>query len=109
MLILGLEFLSKQLECGTPNAKIVVNENGAIFFPVSEQHRDQKASGISYEDDYVGNALAAMLNPGRIEIRYHEEFSDQRVAAIFGQLAKRQECEFLSTWEVYYQGRRIRP
>lgn len=34
---------------------------------------------VSYEDDRRGNALAAMLALGRIEIRYHREFSDGRV------------------------------
>jgi hypothetical protein len=63
--------------------KLVFNSRGAIFFPVDQQHRDQKAPGISYEDDHAGNALAAILSPGRIEIRRHSDFSDAAIAIYF--------------------------
>ncbi len=48
--------------------KMVFNDQGAIFFPVSAKHRDMKAPGISYEDDYKGNAMAALVSPRTIEI-----------------------------------------
>jgi len=86
---------------------MVFNQNGAIFFPVIHQHRDQKADGISYENDEKGNALAAMLGPEKLEIRYHRHFSDQRVATIVGSLLDHPELSFMRSWQVLYQGRKI--
>ncbi len=74
MLIIGADYLTSLLSEGSFSAKMVFNANGAIMFPVSQEHRDQKAPGISYEDGYQGNALAAMLAPGKIEIRGHRIF-----------------------------------
>ena len=64
MVIVGLEFIRSQIEQEHFTAKMVFNGNGALFFPVTCEHREHKATGISYEDDYRGNALAAMLSPG---------------------------------------------
>jgi len=38
-----------------------MNEESAAFFPVSQQHRDVKICGLSYEDDYRGNAFAGLI------------------------------------------------
>ena len=51
--------------------KCVVNSNAAVFFPGSVQHRDVKREGVSYEDDYQGNAMAAVIKPNKIEVRFH--------------------------------------
>ncbi|MDX9912064.1 MAG: hypothetical protein RBS39_09550 [Phycisphaerales bacterium] len=40
--------------------KKAFNDRGAIVFPASRQHREVKREGVSYEDNYRGNALAAM-------------------------------------------------
>jgi hypothetical protein len=105
VLILGLESL-------TPNhpgftAKAVLNQHGIIFFPVNHQHRDRKATNISYEDDYQGNALAAMLSPGRIEIRYHKAFTDEAIADLLGTLTAHPDLAFMRGWSATYQGRPI--
>ncbi len=84
---------------------MVFNEHGAMIFPTTEQHRDVKGPGLSYEDDYKGNALAAMLMPGCIEIRYHRDHSDDRVARIVGQLLKQEQLAFMVDWHATYQGR----
>ena len=39
-----------------------------MFFPGATEHRTVKAAGLSYEDDYKGNAMAAIISGGRIEI-----------------------------------------
>ncbi len=83
------------------------NDAGAIFFSADVQHRHQKAPGISYEEEYGGNALAAMLAPGRIEIRYHERFSDARVAQIVRTLLDEPRLAFMRGWQVTYQGRTL--
>lgn len=87
--------------------KVVVNERAALIFPCSFEHRDMKVDGLSYEDDYNGNALAAMLRPNQIEFRFHLSFSNSRVLAIgssFFELAK----QYLSSpFTIYYQGKNI--
>jgi hypothetical protein len=107
MLILGADYLTSLLAEGSFSAKLVFNAHGAIVFPISQEHRDQKAPGISYEDGYQGNALAAMLAPGRIEIRGHQGFSDSRVADIVSLLLARPELAHLKDWAVVYRGQEI--
>ena len=88
MHLVGVEHVLAIVEGIAFDGKMVINEHGAVFGPVSTQHRDLKAGGISYADDYKGNALAAMLAPGKIEVRYHKAFTDEDVArllrALFG-------------------------
>ena len=103
----GVGFFDSLMEQEHFTAKMVFNANGAIIFTVGEQHRDQKAAGISYEDDYAGNALAAMLTPGRIEIRYHRDFPDQRVADIILRLLGQPVLSHLRGWRVTDQGRTL--
>lgn len=88
-------------------AKCVFNENGIVFFPVSQQHRDTKVEGISYDDDYMGNAVAAMVKPGRLEVRFHKAFSDQRIKSIWTQIRAEPPLAFLHGWLMVYQGREI--
>ncbi len=107
MLILGSEFLVSIADAGCFAVKMVFNARGAIVFGADREHRDMKATGISYEDDYRGDALAAMLSPGRIEVRYHERFTDDEVARLVGQLQRRAELWPLSGCVVTYQGRRV--
>jgi hypothetical protein len=107
MLILGADYLTSLLAESSFSAKMVFNANGAIVFPASQEHRDQKAPGISYEDGYQGNALAAMLAPGRIEIRGHKSFSDSRVAGIVSLLLTQPGLAHLKGWGVVYQGQEI--
>lgn len=105
MLILGLESLTPDNPCFT--AKAVLNHHGIIFLPVKHQHRDRKATNISYEDDYKGNALAAMLAPARIEIRYHKSFTDAEVSNLLTTLTAHPDLAFMRGWSATYQGRPI--
>jgi len=107
MYLSGVQFLRSLVAQGGFSAKMVFNEKGAIFFSVNQQHRDQKAGGISYDDNYRGNALAAMLAPQKIEIRYHKKFSDQRVATIVSSLLAQAELSFMRGWQVLYQRRKL--
>lgn len=88
-------------------AKMVFNNNGAFIFSAKQEHRNAKLPNMSYEDNYKGNALAAMLEPGTIEIRYHEGFPDEEVAAIVGRLLKQESLAVMRSWKVTYQGRDI--
>ena len=107
MVIRGLDHIEPLLSHVSFTAKLVFNQSGAIFFPVNREHRDQKSDSISYEDNYKGNALAAMLAPNRIEIRYHRDFTDTDVSAIVISLKQHPDLHFMRDWEVTYQGRPI--
>ena len=54
--------------------KFILNDSGIYFFPATQQHRDTKSHGLSYEDDYRGNAVAGIVMPERVEIRFHKAF-----------------------------------
>lgn len=107
MIVIGSEFIAARVAAGEFCAKLVFNDAGAIFFNADLQHCDQKAAGVSYEDDYRGNALAAMVALGRIEIRFHSDFSDAQVARIVSHLVRMPGLEMMRDWNVTYQGRAI--
>jgi hypothetical protein len=107
MLIVGAESLHALPPGDATLLKLVFNANGAILFPATEQHRDQKMPGLSYEDDYRGNALAATLSEGKIDVRYHERFSAEVVASLIARLADQPELALLKAWRVTYQGRAL--
>jgi len=107
MYLSGTELIRGLAEQDGFSAKMVFNDKGAIFFPSSQQHRDNKGPGISYEDNYEGNALAAMLSPGKIEIRFHKGFSDERVTNMVRDLLGSPELALMSDWTVTYQGRAL--
>jgi hypothetical protein len=56
-----------------------------------KEHRDMKVEGLSHDDVYRRNALAAMLRPHQIEFRDHSSLSNSRVLSLgrsFFDLAK---------------------
>ena len=108
MRTLGIEHLLSLLERRTFTAKMVFNEKGAIFLPVGTEHREAKAEGISYEDNYKGNALAAMVTTGRIEVRFHQAFKDAKVTAILRELLSTPELQPMKGCELTYQGRSLK-
>jgi len=107
MYLQGVDYIQSEAANTYFSAKMTFNARGAIFFPVRQEHRDMKADGISYEDDYRGNALAAMLGPGKIEVRWHRDYPDRKVAQIVRQILAHPELAFMADWRVTYQGRAI--
>lgn len=105
MLIRGAEYITQVATGQVLDAKLVFNASGAIALSGKRQHRDEKADGISYEDDYKGNALAAMLRRHEIEVRYHRDFRDAQVATIIAILLQEPPFHLLSPIRVTYQGR----
>src|SRR6186997_2325767 len=87
--------------------KFILNDTGIYFFPATQQHRDTKLSGLSYEDDYRGNAVAGLVMPGRIEIRFHKDFSDDRIRAIWRKVLSCPELATAKFGALYYQGREL--
>ncbi len=77
MILVGVEHLLALANGAVFDGKMVINARGAVFGPVSTQHRELRADGITYADEYKGTALAAMLAPGSIELRFHAAFTDR--------------------------------
>lgn len=87
--------------------KCIANPTDVVFFPGSVQHRDVKVAGVSYEDDYRGNALAATLASSMIDVRFHARYDDAQVAAIFRSILSAPEVAVLAGFGVRYQGRSV--
>ena len=87
--------------------KMLLNESGVALFPHTIEHRDATKPGIKYADDSGGNALAAMVKPGRIEVRFHRQFSDERVKQLMERILALPELAFARSFLVTYQARII--
>lgn len=107
MIQLGADTLAALAWGDLPHAKLVFNDRGFIAFPTPIQHNTMKAEGISYEDNYAGNAMAAILKPGFIEVRFHRDFDDGAVARILGTLLATTALSALHPVSATYQGRPI--
>jgi len=107
MKVFGLESISQELATDGYFVKCIFNSSVAIFFQGTVQHRDIKRDGVSYEDDYRGNAMAATITPGRIDIRFHRAYSDDSVRLIFQKILSLPELNWASEFLVLYQGRLI--
>ena len=107
MKIMNHTLLQTALAPNGPTTKFIMNESGIAFFPVSLQHRDVKPEGLSYEDDYKGNAIAGLIVSGKPEIRFHSAFSDERVHNLWHQLRSAPECAGLPIENPTYHGRHL--
>ena len=79
MIVYGFDSIASLLEQDGYLFKLLANEAGVVLFPHNTEHCDAAQPGIKYADDSGGNALAAMVKPGHIEFRFHNQFSDERV------------------------------
>ena len=108
MIIIGAENLAERLEAEPlRQLKALLNETGIVIFPASIQHATIKLPGISYEDDYKGNALAVIFNGQKLEIRWHRDFTEARVKLLVKDLRKHPELGALKDLSVTYQGKTI--
>ena len=107
MKVFGFDSVVAMLEDEGYLFKLIANENAVFLFPHATEHRDAKQPGLSYEDDSAGNALAAMVRPGRIEFRFHKSFSDERVRNLVRKIVVRPELAFAAAFSVAYQGRTL--
>jgi hypothetical protein len=106
MIAIGAEDLTAQLTAEPLRQhKALLNDAGIVIFPASTQHATVKAHGISYEDDYRGNALAAVFDAHKFEIRWHRDFSADRVKQLIAELHKLPELAVLRGLSVTYQGK----
>lgn len=107
MIQIGTDIINQLIDGSIHHAKMVFNDRGFIAFPTPIQHNTMKAEGISYEDNYAGNAMAAVLKPGFIEVRFHRDFDDRAVARILGTLLATTALSALHPVSATYQGRPI--
>ena len=103
MRVIGAELLHEK----RGSFKFLLNDSAIVFFPSTQQHRDVKLEGLSYEDDYRGNALAGIVTTDRVEIRFHAAFSDERVRSIWSRVLTIPEVARTGIKTLYYQGRQI--
>ena len=109
MKISGIDSIKPYTDLPGYFVKCLLTDFAAVLFPGSLQHRDVKRDGVSYEDDYRGNALAATITPGRIDIRFHKDYADDRVRRICHELLQSPEMDWASSFAAFYQGRPVTP
>ena len=100
---IGVELLKDK----SRSLKFILNDSGILFFPATQQHRDVKMPGLSYEDDYRGKAVAGLVASERVEIRFHSAFSDERMRSLWSRVLTISEVANAGLGRVYYQGREI--
>lgn len=108
MLITGIDVVRAQIQQPGYFFKAIINDSGVVFFSGKTQHSSVKINGLSYEDDYKGNALAAVISNNRIEIRNHRDFDLPHVESIIKALFQDQEIECLNGFSVTYRGQTIK-
>lgn len=107
MEIIHLELLKSALAIRGTTVKFILNDSAIVFLPVTQQHRDVKSNGLSYEDDYQGNAVAGLVTPEGAEIRFHRAYSDERIRTIWAKLRALHEFSDSRLRRLVYQGREI--
>jgi hypothetical protein len=86
-------------------AKCLLADAGLAVFPASLQHAQTVYPGICYKDDHSSTAIAGMVRPGRVELRHHRGFNDERVAELWRRVIARPEAATLRSFQLTYQGR----
>ena len=110
MRLINFELLQTALSEKSPRLKFIANEDAVLFFPDNQQHRSAKSDGLSYEDDYKGNAVAGIISREQVEIRFHAAFSDNRILNFWTLLlVTAQKLNIhLTDFPLHYQGRKLK-
>jgi len=85
--------------------KLLANDHGVLLFSRDIEHEQISEPDIRFEADSVGNALAGVVKPGHIELRFHDDFGDERVRLLMERMLALPEMTFARGFEVVYQGR----
>ncbi|NND99523.1 MAG: hypothetical protein HKN47_19585 [Pirellulaceae bacterium] len=107
MKIIGADFLRTSLESDGYFIKLIINDTAAHFFPRTTEHRDATEPGLCYQDDSLGDALAATIKRRQIDIRFHRAFSDEHVRMMVQRLLRHPDVAGLADFSVSYQGRTL--
>jgi len=89
------------------NLKFILNDTGILFFAAAQQHRDVKTPELSYEDDYRGNAVAGLVLPDRVEIRFHQGFSPEHIRSLWSRVLTQAAIAREHLGPLYYQGKEV--
>jgi len=106
MQIIDSHLLDDALSQNGLTIKFLLNDHAIAFFSASKQHRDVKVAGLTYEDDSKGNAVAGVITPEHVEIRFHQGFSETHIHSIWKHLITI-ELVKLGARKAFYQGREI--
>ncbi len=101
----GLEYLVSLASRPNWESKCLLSDTGFAVFPASLQHAQTVYPGICHKEDHSGTAIAGMVRPGRVELRDHRGFSDERVAELWRRMISRPEATALRSFQLTYQGR----
>ena len=107
MKLIGEEFVSQANGREGLFCKFLANQSGIVFFSGRQEHRTVKLDGISYEEEYKGNAMAGVVLPGRLEIRFHSGFSELQVSVIMSKALSMPSLYSLRYCELYYAGKKL--
>lgn len=107
MIVYGFDSIAPLLENDGYLFKLLANDAGVVLFPHTTEHRDATQPGIKYSDNSSGNALAAMVKPGRVEFRFHSGFSDERVKQLAERMLALPELRFAANSTITYQARTL--
>jgi len=108
MQIVNAELVRRALEKPEATVKFIINDAAVVFFSATQQHRDVKTHGLSYEDNYRGNAAAGLLGVGRVEIRFHAHYSASHIRTLWSRVQAMPELIGLELGNLYYRGQEIR-
>ena len=107
MVIVNAELVRRALKQPGATVKFILNDNAIVFFSATQQHRDIKTDGLSYEDNYQGNAAAGLLSSGHVEVRFHARFSESHIRTLWSRIRALPELHDLDLGKLYYQGREV--
>ncbi len=107
MVIIHPELFREALANKGASVKFILNDSAIVFLPVTQQHRDFKIHGVSYEDDYRGNAVAGLITAAGVEIRFHKAYSAERISLIWSKVKALLEPSDSRLNRLFYQGREV--
>ena len=107
MIVYGFDSIAPLLEQDSYLFKMLGDDSGVVLFPHTTEHRGATHPGIKYADESGGNALAAMVKPGRIEFRHHRQFTDECVKRLAERMLTLPKLQFARSFAVTYQGRTL--
>ncbi|MEK6815698.1 MAG: hypothetical protein AABY65_13295 [Nitrospirota bacterium] len=85
--------------------KAVVSDRGIVLGPVRMEHKTLRAPGVAYESDEQGSAVAGVVYKGKIEIRRHRAFGEDRVLGMLRRLESLAELSPLRGFAIVYGGK----
>lgn len=87
--------------------KAVFNARGVVLGPMAVQHTELRGTGVAFKGDATGDAAAAVIYGGRIEIRAHPALPPEAARGALERLATLPALAPLVGFELIYAGRKL--